>query len=173
MGPVDLLAPVSPISCGQHRALRGVQAPTRAGLAGKRLNSTVYGYTFLLATLWSVNAAGWFRSGPGSQLGERDYDGVNDVLSAQIPVSPPLTARAAWYSQARPGRRCKTQRAPPYWSSATANIAEQCLLGLSDWWPLWDQRLLAPCTRGVRCLSREPVSLQWRYEPVRPASSPR
>ena len=50
MHPVDLLAPVSPISW-DNIALRGVQAPTRAGRDGKRLNSTVYGYTFLLATL--------------------------------------------------------------------------------------------------------------------------
>ena len=50
MHPVDLLAPVSPISW-DNIALRGVQAPTRAGREGKRLNSTVYGYTFLLATL--------------------------------------------------------------------------------------------------------------------------
>ena len=50
MHPVDLLAPVSPISW-DNIALRGVQAPTRSGRDGKRLNSTVYGYTFLLATL--------------------------------------------------------------------------------------------------------------------------
>ena len=50
MHPVDLLAPVSPISW-DNIALRGVQAPTRAGRDGKRRNSTVYGYTFLLATL--------------------------------------------------------------------------------------------------------------------------
>ena len=50
MHPVDLLAPVSPISW-DNIALRGVQAPIRAGRDGKRLNSTVYGYTFLLATL--------------------------------------------------------------------------------------------------------------------------
>ena len=50
MHPVDLLAPVSPISW-DNIALRGVQAPTRAGRDGKRLNSTVYDYTFLLATL--------------------------------------------------------------------------------------------------------------------------
>ena len=56
MHPVDLLAPVSPISW-DNIALRGVQAPTRAGRDGKRLNSTVYGYTFLLATLTrSTNA---------------------------------------------------------------------------------------------------------------------
>ena len=54
MHPVDLLAPVSPISW-DNIALRGVQAPTRAGRDGKRLNSTVYGYTFLLATLVSRN----------------------------------------------------------------------------------------------------------------------
>ena len=29
--------------------------------------------------------------------------GVNDVLAAQIPVSPPLIAWAAWCSQERPG----------------------------------------------------------------------
>ena len=50
MHPVDLRAPVSPISW-DNIALRGVQAPTRSGRDGKRLNSTVYGYTFLLATL--------------------------------------------------------------------------------------------------------------------------
>ena len=50
MHPVDLLAPVSPISW-DNIALRGVQAPTRSGRDGKRLNSTVYGYAFLLATL--------------------------------------------------------------------------------------------------------------------------
>ena len=54
MHPVDLLAPVSPISW-DNIALRGVQAPTRAGRDGKRLNSTVYGYTFLLATLFWTN----------------------------------------------------------------------------------------------------------------------
>ena len=53
MHPVDLLAPVSPISW-DNIALRGVQAPTRSGRDGKRLNSTVYGYTFLLATLRSA-----------------------------------------------------------------------------------------------------------------------
>ena len=54
MHPVDLLALVSPISWDDI-ALRGVQAPTRAGRDGKRLNSTVYGYTFLLATLQRNN----------------------------------------------------------------------------------------------------------------------
>ena len=39
-----------PNQLGQRCALRGVQAPTRAGRDGKRLSSTVYGYTFLLAT---------------------------------------------------------------------------------------------------------------------------
>ena len=60
----------SPRSCqpnqlGQHRALRGVQAPTRAGLAGKRLNSTVYGYTFLLATLVGEICRAHARRRPG------------------------------------------------------------------------------------------------------------
>ena len=50
MHPVDLLAPVSPISW-DNIPLRRIQTPTRAGRDGKRLNSTVYGYTFLLATL--------------------------------------------------------------------------------------------------------------------------
>ena len=61
MHPVDLLAPVSPISW-DNIALRGVQAPIRAGRDGKRLNSTVYGYTFLLATLMK-----------GMYLGRRFY----------------------------------------------------------------------------------------------------
>ena len=52
MHPVDLLAPVSPISW-DNIPLRRIQTPTRAGRDGKRLNSTVYGYTFLLATpIW-------------------------------------------------------------------------------------------------------------------------
>ncbi len=49
-GPVDLLAHISPISWDKRCALQGVQAPTRAGRDGKRLRSTVYGYTNLLAT---------------------------------------------------------------------------------------------------------------------------
>ena len=56
MHPVDLLAPVSPISW-DNIALRGVQAPTRSGRDRKRLNSTVYGYMFLLATLSLVTKA--------------------------------------------------------------------------------------------------------------------
>ena len=40
-----------PNQLGQRCALRGVQAPTRAGRDGKRLSSTVYGYTNLFATL--------------------------------------------------------------------------------------------------------------------------
>ena len=57
MHPVDLLAPVSPISW-DNIALRGVQAPTRAGRDGKRLNSTVYHYSFLLATPRSLKSLG-------------------------------------------------------------------------------------------------------------------
>ena len=60
MHPVDLLAPVSPISW-DNIALRGVQAPTRSGRDGKRLNSTD-GYTFLLATL------GWTPRDYGSNV---------------------------------------------------------------------------------------------------------
>ena len=39
-----------PNQLGQCRALRRIQTPTRAGRDGKRLSSTVYGYTNLLAT---------------------------------------------------------------------------------------------------------------------------
>ena len=53
MHPVDLLAPASPISW-DNIPLRRIQTPTRAGRDGKRLNSTVYGYTFLLATLYPL-----------------------------------------------------------------------------------------------------------------------
>ena len=52
MHPVDLLAPVSPISW-DNIALRGVTSSDQSRAHEKRLNSTVYGYTFLLATLTS------------------------------------------------------------------------------------------------------------------------
>ena len=41
---------ISAQSAGTMLCSTGVQAPTRAGRDGKRLSSTVYGYTFLLAT---------------------------------------------------------------------------------------------------------------------------
>ena len=53
MHPVDLLAPVSPISW-DNIALRGVTSSDQSRAHEKRLNSTVYGYTFLLATLQTL-----------------------------------------------------------------------------------------------------------------------
>ena len=59
LGGVDLdLARRSSSSCqpnqlGQCRALRGIQALSRTGRDGKRLRSTVYGYTNLLASFHS------------------------------------------------------------------------------------------------------------------------
>ena len=54
MHPVDLLAPVSPISW-DNIALRGVTSSDQSRAHEKRLNSTVYGYSFLLATLIQLN----------------------------------------------------------------------------------------------------------------------
>ena len=56
MHPVDLLAPVSPISW-DNIALRGVTSSDQSRAHEKRLNSTVYGYTFLLDTLKCANGS--------------------------------------------------------------------------------------------------------------------
>ena len=51
--PAESVLKAETPAVGQRCALRGIQAPTRAGRDGKRLNSTVYCYTFLRATLYT------------------------------------------------------------------------------------------------------------------------
>ena len=94
-----LLAPVSPISW-DNIALRGVQAPTRAGRDGKRLNSTVYGYTFLLATLISSQLTE-FRAEQDTRLTRIEAEiktqgaRIDDLLQVIWRVIWPLTVLLA------------------------------------------------------------------------------